>query len=1000
MFVIFQLLLLFIVGISITTLFKNKTVSFLLSLLLSLFLTLQSLSVYMNGNLIDYKFYEHANISIVTSVGGFFLKEIILFSLLFVAISVILYAGSRKLRQIVLPKWVLGIPILIGLFLMILPDGIANNIYSIIDLKTAKEKDFSQALKDLGIDPEQYVVAEDIEATAGKNIIVLSLESFERGYLEAPLEHLTPNLRKFGSSNTLLPMRQNDGSQWTTGSMYTVMTGMPSYFKSEGNEIFQDTKHFSLPSLGKILRSADYKCSYLIGNKEFSGIMHMLEALNFDVYSERDFDTSYEKINWGIHDKDLFEEAKKKIKSHKSNDETFALFLSTISGHYPDGVYDSRMENILPAQESNLEFMTAAVDYYIGDLIAFLERENLIDNTAIYIFPDHTLMKNQSAVLKKFKNKRGLFFISNVPENILLGNIQEPILQIDIPRMIINGAKVRTNATFITDYIGTEKHRFIQRNKKNLLSLNEAALKRTNFSKGFRLSYDGDTSFLLSSLNGSHQVSIPGGSENILKTLDFSKDMRLLRMDSILGKRNQFGYTNEQLKKAFKSEEDYARLIFSRQGDSIIAYFQTINGLGITRFGEGEIVINDSDIEIFDSWNILKPSLTPERDKIFLRSTGYDYIKSYGTSVIYTGHKPHEVTRGLNVLYLHNNKFRVRNFDTYSKFQDVEDLLALIKDLKRANLNFYIVSHDSAEKELQKLSTEFKRLGFKSLSALTKREAYIGYHRDGNIEEFSDEKSLTKQFKITPIKDPEIVIRKSDTMRFVAHAGGAVNGRTYTNSLEALQQNYAKGFRIFELDFIKTSDSAYVAAHDWEHWAKNTQYSGALPPSRQQFMESPIDTLTPLDMNGVNNWFEKHSDAILVTDKVNRPLDFVPNFRYRNRLMMELFSLKALKEAQQLEIRGVLASEGVLKRSRGNVITLFNDLDVNYVAISRRIIKDELSLLKKLRDAGIKTYVFHVNFDKGRDENFVVENEMDYVYGMYADFWDFPDTRSTEEKAE
>jgi len=40
----------------------------------------------------------------------------------------------------------------------------------------------------------------------------------------------------------------------------------------------------------------------------------------------------------------------------------------------------------------------------------------------------------------------------------------------------------------------------------------------------------------------------------------------------------------------------------------------------------------------------------------------------------------------------------------------------------------------------------------------------------------------------------------------IAHAAGAVNGRTYTNSLEAFEYNYAKGHRFFEVDFSWTSD--------------------------------------------------------------------------------------------------------------------------------------------------------------------------------------------------
>lgn len=56
--------------------------------------------------------------------------------------------------------------------------------------------------------------------------------------------------------------------------------------------------------------------------------------------------------------------------------------------------------------------------------------------------------------------------------------------------------------------------------------------------------------------------------------------------------------------------------------------------------------------------------------------------------------------------------------------------------------------------------------------------------------------------------------------KLIAHAGGSINGITRTNSLEVLNHNDQLGFKIFELDILKTSDNVYVAAHDWESWKK------------------------------------------------------------------------------------------------------------------------------------------------------------------------------------
>ena len=54
----------------------------------------------------------------------------------------------------------------------------------------------------------------------------------------------------------------------------------------------------------------------------------------------------------------------------------------------------------------------------------------------------------------------------------------------------------------------------------------------------------------------------------------------------------------------------------------------------------------------------------------------------------------------------------------------------------------------------------------------------------------------------------------------MAHAGGGINGATYTNSIAAMNLNYSKGFRYFEIDFNTTSDANIVCVHDWKSFRK------------------------------------------------------------------------------------------------------------------------------------------------------------------------------------
>ena len=71
----------------------------------------------------------------------------------------------------------------------------------------------------------------------------------------------------------------------------------------------------------------------------------------------------------------------------------------------------------------------------------------------------------------------------------------------------------------------------------------------------------------------------------------------------------------------------------------------------------------------------------------------------------------------------------------------------------------------------------------------------------------------------------------SDSRRFIAHAGGAIEGQTYTNTKEALERANGNGFRLIELDFSQTADGILVAVHDWGHWKSITGASNSPPVS-------------------------------------------------------------------------------------------------------------------------------------------------------------------------
>lgn len=73
---------------------------------------------------------------------------------------------------------------------------------------------------------------------------------------------------------------------------------------------------------------------------------------------------------------------------------------------------------------------------------------------------------------------------------------------------------------------------------------------------------------------------------------------------------------------------------------------------------------------------------------------------------------------------------------------------------------------------------------------------------------------VSNEYTITVEEDSKSNVVWKDNL-LIAHAMGAIEGKTYTNSYEAFISNYEKGIRVFEVDLIFTNDNHLVARHDW-----------------------------------------------------------------------------------------------------------------------------------------------------------------------------------------
>lgn len=134
---------------------------------------------------------------------------------------------------------------------------------------------------------------------------------------------------------------------------------------------------------------------------------------------------------------------------------------------------------------------------------------------------------------------------------------------------------------------------------------------------------------------------------------------------------------------------------------------------------------------------------------------------------------------------------------------------------------------------------------------------------------------MTSILFVVTAKEEEQGPRGFSDYAIVAHAMGGISGQAYTNTFEAFIANYEQGTRIFEADFVLTSDDRLVARHEWTaNMSKLLGQTETLPEDRQgailsyeEVMGAPIfDIFTPLDIEAIVDLMARFPDIYLVTD--------------------------------------------------------------------------------------------------------------------------------------
>ena len=233
---------------------------------------------------------------------------------------------------------------------------------------------------------------------------------------------------------------------------------------------------------------------------------------------------------------------------------------------------------------------------------------------------------------------------------------------------------------------------------------------------------------------------------------------------------------------------------------------------------------------------------------------------------------------------------------------------------------------------------------------------------------------------------------------FIAHAAGGIDGKTYTNSLEAINNSIDNGFKLIELDLLVTDDGKIVAQHDFrllEAICKKDFFYDKEKKNRKIILFSEIvncnkifdDKYTLLKENQIIEIFESNKNLILITDKIDNYKLINKKFKFQDRLIVEVFNIQDYLRAK---INGIKNPMFLFTDGRRNYLyTIF--FNIKLISISTANTAKYDNFLKYLFRNKVSIFSFSSN-SLEFNQKYIGKT----ITGVYTDFWDIKSFSCTE----
>ena len=228
-------------------------------------------------------------------------------------------------------------------------------------------------------------------------------------------------------------------------------------------------------------------------------------------------------------------------------------------------------------------------------------------------------------------------------------------------------------------------------------------------------------------------------------------------------------------------------------------------------------------------------------------------------------------------------------------------------------------------------------------------------------------------------------------MKFILHAGGVTpEGIIGSNSIEALENSYAQGYRIMEIDLCWTKDNQLVCVHDWNSYYAPRFGKDSLTLQEFSKVKGSYYGYTSMTLDDLIQWMKLHNDAIIVTDiKENNVMGVellaqkVPELK--DRFWIQIYGKQEYDTISELGFKNIILTVYSMsweEKQNAEKLVEFAEkhllIGITFPIELLELIPDYLKTLKK---AKVPLFVHTVNDTEIQRELFTAG-----VSGIYTDY--------------